>query len=36
MESDRLWQKPTNLFSYFLGLPDSRDELRAFLESDKD
>jgi hypothetical protein len=31
VDDDLLWQKPTNLFSYFLGLPDSRDELRAFL-----
>lgn len=36
VDNDLLWQQPTNLFSYFLGLPDSRDELRAFLESDKD
>ncbi len=25
------WQLPTNLFSFFYGLPDSRDELRALL-----
>ncbi len=28
---DPFWQIPTNLFSFFYGLPDSRDELRALL-----
>ena len=28
---DRFWEIPTNLFSFFYGLPDTREELRAFL-----
>ena len=30
--ADRVWERPTNLFSYFYGLPDSRDALRALAE----
>jgi len=30
--ADRVWERPTNLFSYFYGLPDSRDELRRLVE----
>jgi hypothetical protein len=29
---DKIWEIPTNLFSFFFGLPDSRDELRALIE----
>jgi hypothetical protein len=27
LAADRVWERPTNLFSFFYGLPDSRDEL---------
>jgi hypothetical protein len=30
--ADRLWELPTNLFSYFYGLPDSRQALRTLAE----
>lgn len=30
--ADRVWERPTNLFSYFYGLPDSRDALRTLVE----
>lgn len=30
--NDKFWEIPTNLFSFFYGLPDSRDELRALIE----
>ncbi len=30
--ADPVWERPTNLFSYFFGLPDSRDELRRLAE----
>jgi hypothetical protein len=33
VNSDRFWSIPTNLFSFFYGLPDSRDELRALIEN---
>lgn len=29
--SDRFWQIPTNLFSFFYGLPDSREDLRKLV-----
>lgn len=29
---EKIWHLPTNLFSFFFGLPDSRDELRALIE----
>jgi hypothetical protein len=32
VEHDAFWQLPTNLFSFFYGLPDSRDDLRALIE----
>lgn len=36
VNDDSLWHDhPTNVFSYFLGLPDNRDELRAFLNSEE-
>jgi hypothetical protein len=31
VEIDHVWQKPTNVFSFFCGLPDTREELRALL-----
>lgn len=34
--ADRVWERPTNLFSYFYGLPDSRDELRKLVEGKSD
>lgn len=34
--TDRVWERPTNLFSYFYGLPDSRDELRKLVETKSD
>jgi hypothetical protein len=30
--ADRVWERPTNLFSYFYGLPDSRGALRRLAE----
>jgi hypothetical protein len=30
--ADRVWERPTNLFSYFFGLPDARDALRKLAE----
>ena len=30
--ADRVWERPTNVFSYFYGLPDSREALRALVE----
>jgi hypothetical protein len=30
--NDKFWQIPTNLFSFFYGLPDSREELRRLIE----
>lgn len=30
--ADRVWDRPTNLFTYFYGLPDSRDALRRLAE----
>lgn len=32
IEKDAFWQIPTNLFSFFYGLPDSREELRKLVE----
>ncbi|MBN1200600.1 MAG: HEAT repeat domain-containing protein [Anaerolineae bacterium] len=32
VDADKVWEAPTNLFSYFYGLPDSREELRALLD----
>jgi hypothetical protein len=32
LATDRVWERPTNLFSYFYGLPDSRDGLRRLVE----
>lgn len=32
VDTDRVWEIPTNLFSYFYGLPDTRDALQALLE----
>jgi len=31
VDSDKVWERPTNLFSFFYGLPDSREALRALL-----
>ncbi|HVU09616.1 MAG TPA: hypothetical protein VHD90_00005, partial [Phototrophicaceae bacterium] len=31
VDTDRFWTIPTNMFSFFFDLPDSRDELRALL-----
>jgi hypothetical protein len=36
VDDDSLWHHKTNIFSYFLGLPDDREQLRAFLNNDKD
>jgi hypothetical protein len=33
VDCEVFWQLPTNLFSFFFGLPDSRDELRALIEN---
>jgi hypothetical protein len=33
IDKERVWERPSNLFSYFYGLPDSRDELRRLVES---
>jgi hypothetical protein len=33
LKAERVWTMPTNLFSFFFGLPDSREELRALIES---
>jgi len=32
LEAEKVWELPTNLFSFFYGLPDSREGLRALLE----
>jgi hypothetical protein len=32
VDADKVWERPTNLFSFFYGLPDSRDALRALLD----
>jgi len=32
VDADKVWELPTNLFSFFYGLPDSRDALRALLD----
>lgn len=31
VESQKFWEIPTNMFSFFAGLPDSREELRVLL-----
>jgi hypothetical protein len=31
--ADKVWEIPTNLFSFFYGLPDSRQTLQSFLEA---
>jgi len=31
IDADKVWEMPTNLFSFFYGLPDSREGLRALL-----
>jgi hypothetical protein len=31
VDADKVWEIPTNLFSFFYGLPDSRDALRTYL-----
>jgi hypothetical protein len=33
VENNKVWEVPTNMFSFFFGLPDSREELRALLDS---
>jgi len=33
VETQRFWEAPTNMFSFFVGLPDSREELNAILNS---
>jgi hypothetical protein len=32
VENDKFWELPTNLFSFFYGLPDSREALRQLVE----
>jgi hypothetical protein len=32
IENQKFWEIPTNMFSFFFGLPDSRDELRNLLQ----
>ncbi|MEL7235676.1 MAG: hypothetical protein AAGK74_14330 [Chloroflexota bacterium] len=32
LDNDRFWEYPTNLFSFFYGLPDDREELRKLVE----
>jgi len=32
VDADKVWEAPTNLFSFFYGLPDSREGLRTLLE----
>jgi hypothetical protein len=32
VDADKVWERPTNLFSFFYGLPDSREALRALLD----
>ncbi len=32
VDAKKVWEIPTNLFSFFYGLPDSREDLRALLE----
>jgi hypothetical protein len=32
VDADKVWEQPTNLFSFFYGLPDSREALRALLD----
>lgn len=36
LAAERVWERPTNLFSYFYGLPDSRAELRKLVEEKSD
>jgi len=31
--NEKIWEIPTNMFSFFFGLPNSRNELRAMLDS---
>ncbi len=33
VNADIVWEIPTNLFSYFYDLPDSREEMRDLLAS---
>jgi hypothetical protein len=33
IDCDRFWERPTNLFSFFYGLPDDREELRKLVEN---
>lgn len=35
-DADKVWEIPTNLFSFFYGLPDSREGLRALLSQQGD
>lgn len=35
VKCDVFWELPTNLFSFFYGLPDSRDELARLVEANK-
>jgi hypothetical protein len=32
---DRIWRMPTNMFSFFFGLPDTQHQLRKFVEQAK-
>ncbi len=32
VDQDKVWEIPTNLFSFFYGLPDSREALRALID----
>lgn len=36
VNTDIVWQTPTNLFSFYYGLPDSRDALRRLLSEQRD
>ncbi len=36
IDTETVWKIPTNLFSFFYGLPDSPKELRALLEGAQD
>lgn len=36
VENQKFWEIPTNMFSFFAGLPDSPEELRAILNSSAD
>ena len=33
IDNERVWERPSNLFSYFYGLPDTRDALGRLVES---